>query len=83
MKYQQDFVGSKAEFADFIKKIIPNLFAGKLSVEGRNITLPADRELDYKIKFTEEEQGGAFNLKVSWENDVEEEEDEEMQLEVD
>ncbi|AUG57409.1 MAG TPA: amphi-Trp domain-containing protein [Ruminiclostridium sp.] len=83
MKFQQDFVGSKAEFADFIKKIIPDLFAGKLSVEGRNVVLPGDRELDYKIKFTEEEDGGAFNLKVSWENTVEEEEDDELQLEVD
>jgi len=83
MKFQQDFVGSKAEFADFIKKIIPDLFAGKLSVEGRNVVLPGDRELDYKIKFTEEEDGGAFNLKVSWENTVEEEEDDELQLEID
>ncbi len=83
MKFQQDFVGSKAEFADFIKKIIPDLFAGKLSVEGRNVVLPGFRELDYKIKFTEEEDGGAFNLKVSWENTVEVEEDDELQLEVD
>ena len=83
MKYQQDFVGSKAEFADFIKKTIPELFAGRLNVEGRNVVLPGDRDLDYKLKFTEDEDGGAFNLKVSWENAVEEEEDDELHLEVD
>ena len=83
MKYQQDFVGSKAEFADFIKKTIPELFAGRLNVEGRNVVLPGDRDLDYKLKFTEDEDGGAFNLKVSWENAVAEDDDDELHLEVD
>ena len=45
--------------------------------------LPGDRDLDYKLKFTEDEDGGAFNLKVSWENAVEEDDDDELHLEVD
>lgn len=76
MKFQQDFIGSKAEFADFIKKIIPELFAGRLDVEGRTIVIPGDRDLEYKLKFTEEQDGGSFNLKVSWDSDFEEDDDE-------
>ena len=29
MRYQEDFTGTKAEFADFIKKVVPELFAGR------------------------------------------------------
>lgn len=81
MKYQQDYLGSKAELAEFVKKIIPELFSGKLVVEGKNVSIPADRDLDYKIKVDEDEAGGSFSLKISWDNGVESEE-EELELDV-
>lgn len=68
MKYQESFVGSKAEFADYIKKAIPDLFAGKLVVEGKQVSLPSDTEFDYKVKYDEDESGGSVTFKVSWEN---------------
>ena len=68
MKYQESFIGSKTEFADYIKKAIPDLFAGKLVVEGRQVSLPADMEFDYKVKYDEDESGGSVTFKVSWEN---------------
>ncbi|MGE5613067.1 MAG: transcription initiation factor IIE [Bacillota bacterium] len=68
MKYQESFVGSKAEFADYIKKAIPDLFAGKLVVEGKQVALPSDTEFDYKVKYDEDESGGSVTFKVSWEN---------------
>jgi len=80
MKYQESFVGSKAEFGDYVKKIIPDLFAGRLAVEGKTVTIPGDVELDYKIKYDEDEEGGSVTIKVSWENpnlDLEIEEEEE------
>ncbi|MFZ5988999.1 MAG: amphi-Trp domain-containing protein [Bacillota bacterium] len=83
MKYQQDFFGSKSDLAEFIKKIIPELFSGKLEVEGKGVCLPTDRDLDYKVKFSEDEEGGSFTLKISWDNALEEEMEEEMELDVD
>ncbi|MGI6667895.1 MAG: transcription initiation factor IIE [Acetivibrionales bacterium] len=68
MKYQESFIGSKAEFGDYIKKAIPDLFAGKLVVEGKQVTLPSDTEFDYKVKYDEDESGGSVTFKVSWEN---------------
>lgn len=68
MKYQETYLGSRAEFGDFIKKAVPDLFAGRLAVEGKSVTLPADTDLDYKVKYDEDEQGGSVTIKVSWEN---------------
>ena len=69
MKYQEDYVGTKAELSEFIKKVIPELFAGKLSVEGQTVRIPADRDLEYKIKY---DSAGSLTIKMSWENEEEE-----------
>ncbi|GAE88048.1 amphi-Trp domain-containing protein [Acetivibrio straminisolvens] len=82
MKYQEDFFGTKSEFADFVKRVVPELFAGKLTVEGKSVSIPTDREIDYKIKYSEDEQGGALTLKVSWDNGTAVEE-EGLELDVD
>lgn len=73
MKYQESYLGSKAEFGDFIKKAVPELFAGKLVVEGKTVGLPQEADLDYKVKYDENEDGGSVTLKVTWEkaSDVE------------
>lgn len=83
MKYQNTFTGSKAEFAEFIKKTIPDLFGSRLVVEGKQIAIPNDAELDYKIKHDEDEFGGSVTLKVSWDTGVEEEEEDEVEVDTD
>ena len=69
MKYQETYVGSKAEFGDYVKKTVPELFAGRLAIEGKPVTLPVDKELEYKVKFDEDEQGGSISIKVAWDNE--------------
>ncbi|MEN6314169.1 MAG: amphi-Trp domain-containing protein [Clostridiaceae bacterium] len=76
MKYQDTYVGSKADFGDYVKKTVPDLFAGRLAIEGKTVTLPTDKDLDYKVKFDEDEQSGSFTIKVAWKN-----EDVEVELE--
>lgn len=68
MKYQESYLGSKAEFAEFIKKAVPDLFAGNLVVEGNPVILPADNELSYKVKYDDDVEGGSVSIKVSWDN---------------
>lgn len=68
MKYQESYTGSKAEFGDFIKKAVPDLFSGKLTVEGKAATIPGDTELEYKVKYDDAEEGGSVSIKVTWEN---------------
>ncbi|MCX7708233.1 MAG: transcription initiation factor IIE [Clostridia bacterium] len=82
MKHQSAFTGNKADFADFIKKAIPDLFGGRLEVEGKKVSIPSDLPLEFKLKADEDEFGGSFTLKVSWDTGVEEEE-EEVEIETD
>lgn len=73
MRYQDAYLGSRAEFGDYIKKAIPDLFAGRLVVEGTPVTLPEDADLDYKVKYDNDEEGGSVTIKVSWDKEVAEE----------
>jgi amphi-Trp domain-containing protein len=73
MKYQETGVGQKADFAEFVKKVIPELFGGRFAVEGKTVTLPSDTELEYKTKYDVEEQSGSFSIKVSWDYATDEE----------
>lgn len=73
MRYQDAFLGSREEFGGFIKRAIPDLFAGNLVVEGTPVTLPEDTDLDYKVKYDDDEQGGSVTIKVSWDKEIAEE----------
>lgn len=68
MKYQETYLGSRADFSEFVKKAIPELFTGKLVVEGKPVALPTNRDLDYKVKYDEDEDGGSVTIKVTWEH---------------
>ena len=81
MKYQSEFTGTKTDFAEFIKKTIPDLFGGRLVVEGKTVSIPNDLDLDYKVKTAEDEAGGSVTIKVSWE--IPGAEDEEVEVETD
>ncbi len=72
MRYQDAFVGSKEEFGEFIRKAIPDLFAGKLVVEGTQVKLPDDADIDFKVKYDDNIDGGSVTFKVSWDKEVEE-----------
>jgi len=70
MRYQDAFLGSRAEFGEFIREAIPDLFAGRLKVEGQAVEIP-DTELDYKVKYDDDLEGGSVTIKVSWDKVVE------------
>ncbi len=73
MRYQDVFLGSKEEFGEFIRRAVPELFAGTLVVEGQQIAMPADADIDFKIKFDDEVEGGSITIKASWDKEVEDE----------
>jgi len=59
---------------DFVKKVVPELFA---------VVIPSDRQVDYKIKYSEDEEGAAVTLKISWDFETATEEEEEEGIELD
>lgn len=77
MKHKESFSGSKNDFSVFIKKAMPDIFSNKFLVEGKKVNIPSDYQLDYDVKYDDEETGGSLAIKVSWDttNIVEEEEE--------
>ena len=80
MKYKESFTGAKADFADFVKKSVPDLFAGRLTVEGQNVSIPKDSDLIYDVKFNDDEDKGSVTIKATWQKDTEEDEEDEVEL---
>jgi hypothetical protein len=73
MRYQDAFQGSIDEFGEFVKRAIPDLFRGNLVVEGQVVEVPADADVDYKVKYDDDPEGGSITIKASWEKEIEEE----------
>lgn len=71
MRYQDAFLGSVDEFGEFVRRAIPELFAGNLVVEGQSVAIPADAEIDYKVKYDDELEGGSVTIKASWDKETE------------
>lgn len=83
MKLQEKSLGTKSDFVDFLKGLFGKMANGKLSVEGEDVTIPNDKDLEYAVKYKDDEDKGSLTVKVSWANkeEVEEaEEDEEVQF---
>lgn len=72
MRYQENFNNSMDEFKKSFNTMIQQLFTNTLTVEGETVVIPTDRELDYKFKYDVDEVGRAFTFKVSWDNEVHE-----------
>lgn len=72
MKYQENFNDSMDEFKKFFNTMIQQLFTNALKVEGETVNMPTDRELDYKMKYSVDEDSCTFAFKVSWDKEVQE-----------
>lgn len=77
MKYEETYPGIQAELTELIRKTVPDTFSASLREAGVNFGLPTDKELELKIKYDVDENGGSLTLKVLWDNSVEEEEEDE------
>ncbi len=77
MKYQDGIVGSRSEAEDFLKNVMAGVFKGRHRVEGQPVVIPDGRELDCKVKYSIEEDGASVTFKVSWDNDVYREDEDE------
>lgn len=72
MRYQENFNQPMDEFRRSFNTMIQQLFTNTLTVEGETVVIPTDRELDYKMKYDVDEEGRSFTFKVSWDNEVHE-----------
>ena len=66
MNSREKYTGNKEEFYFFLKDEIVKLFKDKLKIDGNRVSIPDNEELDYEIKFDNEENYGDFSIKVKW-----------------
>ena len=76
MKYEESYSEFDIELLGLLKKAVPDSFAEKLQEGGIELEFPKDRELELKVKYDVSEEGGSYTLKVSWDNELDEEEEE-------
>ncbi|MBA1336622.1 MAG: hypothetical protein HPY66_3057 [Firmicutes bacterium] len=82
MKYKEGYVGTRKECIGFMGELFTKLFKGQLTVEDVQVEIPEDKELDYKVKYENDEMEGQLAVKISWMNaEIEEEEEPEEQEE--
>ncbi|SFF98360.1 amphi-Trp domain-containing protein [Desulfotomaculum arcticum] len=68
MDYSEKYVGSKAEFMKFMQEVMMRMASRSLTVEDGVIEFPEDVELEYKIKYDEDEEERKLSIKVCWPN---------------
>lgn len=77
MQYQESYTEFDCGLLELIKKAIPATFANALMASGIVLDFPQERGLELKLKYDISEESGAFSLKLCWDNESEENDDEE------
>lgn len=81
MKYQDKYVGSRDEVFAQLRELPKQFLQNTIVVDTAQADIPTDKELEYKIKYENDEFEGALAIKISWVNVEEEEEPEEEEPE--
>lgn len=70
MKWGEKLFGSKDECLQYLYQIVNQLAGGVLVLDGKDVTLPDDLHLEYKVKYAEDPGETKFSLKIAWPNDI-------------
>lgn len=81
MKYQDKYVGTQAEIFAQLRELPKQFMQNSIVVETESAVIPTDKELEYKVKYENDEYEGALAIKISWRNAEEEPEEEEEEEE--
>lgn len=66
MDISEKYAGSKQDFVKFVMEVAGGLRSGGLNIESQEVVIPDGVEVEYKIKFDEDEEECKLALKVSW-----------------
>lgn len=81
MKYKEEYLGTKQECMGYLSEAYAKLLRNQLMVDGEAVVIPDDKEMEYKIKYDNDEFEGSLSMKITWVN-AEAEEEEEVEEEV-
>jgi len=81
VKYQDKYVGTQSEIFNLLNGLSRQFMQNTIVVGTERAIIPTDKELEYKIKYENDEFEGALAVKISWVNAEEEPEEEEVEEE--
>jgi len=64
--HSEKYVGMKADYLKFMQEVMVRMASRSLTVENKAIEFPEDVELEYKIRFNEDEEENKLAIKVCW-----------------
>ena len=80
MKFKEEYLGTKQECMGYLSEAYAKLLRNQLMVDGEEVVIPDDKEMEYKIKYDNDEFEGSLSLKITWVNaEAEEAEEEEVE----
>lgn len=65
MKLEEEFVGRKEQFADFLRVVADQLSTDTTIIRGQKINLP-DTEMEYKIRHKSEFAANKLSISIEW-----------------
>ena len=66
MNSREKYTGDREDFYFFLKDEVIRLFKNNLRIEGNQVLIPEDEQLEYQIKLDSDENYGDFSIKVKW-----------------
>ncbi|MGI6698294.1 MAG: transcription initiation factor IIE [Clostridiales bacterium] len=81
MKFKEEYLGTKQECMGYLSEAYAKLLRNQLMVDGEEVVIPDDKEMEYKIKYDNDEFEGSLSLKITWVNAEAEEAEEEEEVE--
>lgn len=70
MKWGEKLFGSKEECLQYLYQVVNQLAGGVLELDGKEVVLPEELHLEYKVKYAEDPGESKFSLKIAWANDI-------------
>ena len=66
MNSREKYTGNREDFYFFLKDEVIRLFKNSLKIEGNQVFIPEDEQLEFQIKFDSDENYGDLSIKVKW-----------------
>ncbi len=65
MKLEEEFVGRKEQFAQFLRDIADQISSDNTVIRGQKVQLP-DTEMEYKIRHKSEFAANKLSISIEW-----------------
>lgn len=65
MKLEEEFVGGKRQFAEYLRQVADAIASGNLHIRGTKIDLP-EQDMEYKIKTKSEFGAHKLSISIEW-----------------